>query len=315
VLAEEVDLPGGTRGDHTPTAAGASKSDGVSGPFGEPPETDRKAVSAREPPTIVTETASGELRTEQYGDETNLATRGAFNERFSTREDTPQEWLRERIRRDLPDDADLVEVGCGHGRLWTGDTPTDWTTLLTDVSPGMVVAARDAVAARDRRFGVADAAGLPVRTASVDAVVASMVLYHVDERRAALREFRRVLRPGGRLYATTVPEDRKATLFELMDAAAEGPVEPLTGGFTAENGAAQLRRAFETVERDVYDCDLSVTDAGALVGYVRTLPDAPALAGFDDADLPTLRAAVERRLSDGPLRTNSDIAVFVARRA
>lgn len=255
------------------------------------------------------------LRTDQYADDSNLATRGSFNRRFSDRDDDPSEWLLARLRRDLSPDADLLEVGCGRGALWESGAPPGWTTLLTDFSPGMVRAtAATAAAEPAHRFGVADAARLSLRTGSVDAVVANMMLYHVPERRTALREIRRVLQPGGRLYATTVPADRKRRRYELMDTVADGPVEPLAGEFTAETAGAELGAVFEGVERDTYESELAVTDADALVEYVRTLPDAPELDGFEPSDLPALRTAAERRLSDGPIRLNADIALFVARR-
>jgi ubiquinone/menaquinone biosynthesis C-methylase UbiE len=46
-------------------------------------------------------------------------------------------------------------------------------------------------------FDLADRVRLPVPDASFDVVVAHAVRIHVADRRAALREFHRVLRPGG----------------------------------------------------------------------------------------------------------------------
>ena len=46
-------------------------------------------------------------------------------------------------------------------------------------------------------FRVADAVALPFEDKSFDVVLLLHVLYHVDDRRTALEEARRVLRPGG----------------------------------------------------------------------------------------------------------------------
>jgi ubiquinone/menaquinone biosynthesis C-methylase UbiE len=99
----------------------------------------------------------------------------------------------------------VLDVGCGTGSL---------ALLIKRSHPGVEVigldpdrralarARRKAVrAAVPIRFdqGFADALGYPDRT--FDRIVSSMMFHHLEEagKPAALREFRRVLRPGGRL--------------------------------------------------------------------------------------------------------------------
>lgn len=53
----------------------------------------------------------------------------------------------------------------------------------------------------------ADLHDLPVRTGAFDAALCSEVLEHLDDDRRALRELRRVLRPGGRLVVTVPHAD------------------------------------------------------------------------------------------------------------
>ena len=52
----------------------------------------------------------------------------------------------------------------------------------------------------------------PYDDASFDAVIANHMLFHVPDRAKALAEMRRVLRPGGKLYTSTMGETHKKTL-------------------------------------------------------------------------------------------------------
>src|SRR5215210_5060005 len=83
--------------------------------------------------------------------------------------------------------------------------PAGWTVALADLSVGMLEEARRQLRAPPRRFGLVnlDAQALPFALASVDAVIANHMLYHVPDRQRAYAEIRRALRPGGHLYAAT----------------------------------------------------------------------------------------------------------------
>jgi ubiquinone/menaquinone biosynthesis C-methylase UbiE len=104
---------------------------------------------------------------------------------------------------DLPDQAQVLELGGGGGfnaeRL-LGRFP-GWHLTATDYDPDMVELLRR----RLGRFGdnvsvqSADATALPFADSRFDLVVAVFVWHHVGDWRAALRECRRVLTPGGRL--------------------------------------------------------------------------------------------------------------------
>jgi SAM-dependent methyltransferase len=96
----------------------------------------------------------------------------------------------------------LLDAGCGPGSITRG--------LAADVAPGATVgidldaaaveaarAAAQAAGAAQVRFEVADIHALPFGDASFDAAFVHAVLQHLPEPLAALREVRRVLRPGG----------------------------------------------------------------------------------------------------------------------
>ena len=90
----------------------------------------------------------------------------------------------------------VVELGAGTGANlpWYGDVER---LILVEPSPAMRV--RLTPAAGDAEVIDATADALPLPDASVDAVVATLVLCSVPDLPAALGEVRRVLRPGGSL--------------------------------------------------------------------------------------------------------------------
>lgn len=92
----------------------------------------------------------------------------------------------------------ILEIGCGAGGL---------LKELSEVSTayGLDVETEAMKYCRERgleRLCLGDAAALPYRDASFDAVVCVDVLEHLDDDGAALRDIHRVCKPGGRLLAT-----------------------------------------------------------------------------------------------------------------
>gem|GEM_PF-1579179 len=131
--------------------------------------------------------------------------------------------VRDAVRR--PGAGSIVEAGCGTGALLIKlalDNP-DGHTVGLDLAPGMVMAAqrrieRQGLSSVDARRG--DIHNLGLADDTVDTVTSSYVLdiLPVEGIRAALMEFRRVLRPGGRvvLVNVTFAERRRHRLPELL---------------------------------------------------------------------------------------------------
>lgn len=88
-------------------------------------------------------------------------------------------------RCSLPEPAAVLEVGCGTGRLLR-EIPAQ-TAVGVDAEPAML-ARPDLVAGR--------AEALPLRSGAFDLAFMSLVFHLVDDKLAAARELRRVLRSG-----------------------------------------------------------------------------------------------------------------------
>ncbi|MDR6905846.1 ubiquinone/menaquinone biosynthesis C-methylase UbiE [Agromyces sp. 3263] len=100
---------------------------------------------------------------------------------------------------------DVLDVGTGTGLVLRSLPAGPWRLRGVDLSPGMVDVARAALP--DAEFAVADATSLDLPDASVDLVTCVTMLHLVPDAPAAMREWRRVLRPGGCLVLATFADD------------------------------------------------------------------------------------------------------------
>jgi len=118
-------------------------------------------------------------------------------------------WLLRFAR--LPDEGDILEVGCGSG--WNADGLMRrfprWRLTATDFDPDMVLLASRRLARYGDRVTVerADATALDYSERSFDVVVGIGVWHHVGVWEKATLEAGRVLRPGGVLVLLDLLEE------------------------------------------------------------------------------------------------------------
>jgi len=148
----------------------------------------------------------------------------------------------ERLHDWLPPRAsDVLDLGCGTGSLSLLAAEQGHRVTGVDRSPAMVDLARAKLAGRNAVFLVGDAAAPPVGEQLYDTVLVRHVLWTLPDPGRALRHWRGLLRPGGRLVLVEgvwgtvspvgMPADRLADL-----------VAPLAGQVRVDrlSGDAQL---------------------------------------------------------------------------
>jgi ubiquinone/menaquinone biosynthesis C-methylase UbiE len=199
--------------------------------------------------------------------------------RFSVNKQGVSNWLFEQI--ELPETADILELGCGSCTFWLthyNKLRDGWRFMLTDSSPekyapGQKMLSSDA----GFKFRTIDVTQpLPFDENRFDAIFANNLLYHLDDIPAALKEIHRVLKPKGKLYATTYGEKHMDELYFLFlrfnpqAAAASGQI-PGKRSFSLENGTPQLRKFFWDVQLRRYEDALEVTESKPLFDYILSM--------------------------------------------
>jgi len=258
------------------------------------------------------------LSTEQYRDASNLKARIDLHVRFSTNEYGWHRWVFDQFN--LPPESRILELGCGPGLLWLENLhriPGGWDITLSDLSPGMLQEARRNLRQGQRPFewGVIDAQAIPFEDERFDGVIANHMLYHVPDRAKAFSEIRRVLRPGGRFYASTVGRAHLRELYALV-----GRVDPNTDcrdsppaeSFLLENGREQIAQWFSRITLRRYEDTLVITEAGPLVAYVLSTTAQSSLVGDRLAEF--VQVVKQELALHGAIHVTKDSGIFEALR-
>jgi ubiquinone/menaquinone biosynthesis C-methylase UbiE len=162
----------------------------------------------------------------------------------------------------------VLDVACGTGALTQAvaeRVASGGAVTGLDVNPEMLAVARRKHAAIEWRDGRAES--LPFANASFDAVVSQFGLMFFDDRVAALREMRRVLRPGGRLAVAVCDALENSPGYAALAAL----LERLFGKRIANAFRAPFvlgdSRALQTLCADAGMADASVTQHQGTVRF------------------------------------------------
>jgi SAM-dependent methyltransferase len=251
----------------------------------------------------------------QYSTTDRLNARIALHREFSTAGQSWHRWLFEQL--EFSTGAAVLEVGCGTGELWHAnlDRLGSWNLTLSDQSEAMAQAAAKAVTGHITAQAMnCDVQALPFPEACFDGALACHMLYHVPDIARGIAELRRVLRPGGNLYAATNSAENMQALLSLILELDPG-VDTTHSGyrFTLENGEAMLRQSFARCELRTFDDSLHVTRAQPLLDYILSMALHFRYLATGEGQAAAL-SEIQRRIDcDGAIDISKRAGVFVCR--
>ena len=183
-----------------------------------------------------------------------------------------QAWRRAAVRiARLQPGEHVVDVACGTGDLSLAFshagaacvTGVDFTREMLLVARGKVLAARHVAP----RYLCGDALHLPVATASADVVSIAFGIRNVADPAAAVAEFHRVLRPGGRLVILEFSTPSMAPLRQMYQFYFQH-IMPRTAAFIARDRTGAYRYLPRSVDTFLGRTQMLQMIRGA--GFVQT---------------------------------------------
>ena len=112
----------------------------------------------------------------------------------------------ETTRQYFQPDMEVLEIGCGTGTTAIAHAPFVKHILATDLAPRMIEIANEKASAAgidNVTFEASSVDALDVPDASLDAVMAHNLLHLLEDRRRAIEDIHRMLRPGGVFVSST----------------------------------------------------------------------------------------------------------------
>lgn len=201
----------------------------------------------------------------------------------------------------------VLDVACGTGvvsRLSAERVGQTGRVAGADVNAAMLDVARSVSAGTEPPIEWYETAAeaMPLPDASFDVVLCQLGLQFMHDKEAALREMRRVLAPGGRVFIS-VP--KLMPFFGVMHAAIARHLDPDTAAFVqlvfSLGDAAELERLLDGAGFHDVGVDARIKTfhlpaaADFLWQYIQATPLAPAIMSADE----DRRAALERDVVEG----------------
>ncbi len=211
---------------------------------------------------------------QQYETDSALLTRQAIHDKYTVPKVNYFDWVLSTLQ--WRGDETVLDVGSASGVYYDAFKARcpQAHYLGVDLSHGML-SKHPA-----EHIAQSDAVNLPFADDSIDVIMANHMLYHLADIDSALKEFRRVLKPGGVLLAATnsvqsMPELQVLMRRAILLLARAGspnlqPPVPSSNHFALENGTRQLSRYFYAVVRNDLPSKLVFQQTQPILDYIES---------------------------------------------
>ncbi len=252
---------------------------------------------------------------EQYKNSNNVNIRIHLHEKYSQNPLSWFEWLYQQYA--LKEGIKILEIGCGNGQLWSinQDKLEGLEIVLSDVSLGMLNDAfKNLSHIENITYQCFDAQQIPFSDETFDVVIANHVLFYVSDISLALKEIKRVLKPEGKLYASTYGAKHMKEITELVkeyDPKITLSNVSLYDVFGLENGYDILHEYFNQIDNKHYDDYLLVDNPQDIIQYILSCHGNQ--SEYILKDYPKFEKYVARKMKK-PLHITKDAGLFTCQK-
>jgi len=209
---------------------------------------------------------------EQYKTDKNLNIRSNLHS-YNVNKIDFDKWCFNQINFSL--NANVLELGCGTGKLWFKNKDYIENTLnitISDFSRSMIRIARNRLKDVYHYFHYEEinAEEIPYNDETFDIIIAQHMIYFVPDIEKALAEIQRVLKPNGVFYVTANSCNSMKELNRLSENFAPNSGLDNNGyseRFDLEHGRGMLEKYFHKVDVEILDGKIIVDNAEPVVSY------------------------------------------------